>query len=98
MSIKKLGFQFNKDSKSLFTAILSLKTNKECEKFFRDLCTLSELKSMTERWVIVRYLTEGLSYRKIAERTGASTATVTRVAFWMENGEGGYNLALTRKK
>ncbi len=94
MSPKKLGFQFSKDSDSLFQAILSLKNKKECENFFRDLCTLSELKSMTERWQIVKHLDEGLSYRKIAERTGASTATVTRVAFWIENGKGGYELAL----
>ncbi len=98
MKQKKAGFQFNKASNALFDVILSLKNKKECENFFRDLCTLSELKSMTERWQIVRHLHEGLPYRKIAELTGASTATVTRVAFWMENGEGGYDLALTRKK
>ncbi len=91
-------FDFKTDSDSLFEAILSLKTKKECENFFRDLCTLSELKSMTERWEIVRYLDEGLSYRKIAEKTGASTTTVTRVAHWIENGEGGYGVALSRIK
>lgn len=98
MSQKKAGFQFGKESDALFDSILSLKNKKECEKFFRDLCTLSELKSMTERWQIVRYLKEGFSYRKIAEMTGVSTATVTRVSYWMENGEGGYNLVLSRKK
>ena len=97
MRQKKAGFQFNEESNALFEAVLSLKNKKECENFFRDLCTLSELKSMTERWQIVRYLQEGLPYRKIAELTGASTATVTRVSFWMENGKGGYSLALERR-
>jgi len=53
---------------------------------------------MTERWQIVRYLDQELSYRKIAELTGASTTTVTRVAFWIENGKGGYKTALKRIK
>ena len=83
-------FQFGSESDDLFQAILSLNDTKECENFFRDLCTLSELKAMTERWQIVLRLKEGKSYRKIAEETGASTTTVTRVAQWLENGANGY--------
>lgn len=98
MPTKKSGFEFGKESDILFKSILLLKNKKECENFFRDLCTLSELKAMTERWQIVRFLKEGNSYRKIAEMTGASTATVTRVAYWMENGEGGYTMMLARQK
>ncbi len=94
--MKNSEFKFGKDSDTLFKVILSLKNKSECEKFFRDLCTLSELKSMTERWQIVLKLKEGLSYRKISELTGASTTTVTRVAHWIENGEGGYKIALKK--
>lgn len=83
-------------TKSLFQAILSLQNEKECEKFFRDLCTLSELKAMAERWQVARSVQQGLSYREISRMTGASTATVTRVAHWLHHGEGGYRLVLER--
>ena len=68
----------------------------EAERFFRDLCTLSELEAMAHRWQVVQLLEEGLPYLEIAERTGASTTTVTRVAHWLRHGEGGYRLALDR--
>jgi TrpR-related protein YerC/YecD len=80
----------------LFAAILSLETKQEVERFFRDLCTLSELEAMAHRWQVVQLLEEGLPYLEIAERTGASTTTVTRVAHWLRHGEGGYRLALDR--
>ena len=64
--------------------------------FFRDLCTLSELEAMAHRWQVARLLEQGLPYLEIAERTGASTTTVTRVAHWLRHGEGGYRLALDR--
>lgn len=89
-------FDFGTESDVLFKAILSLKNKKECEIFFRDLCTLSELKSMTERFEIVRMVKEGIPYRKISEKIGVSTATITRVAHWLENGEGGYKMVLER--
>ena len=91
-----INFQFGSESDVLFKAILSLKTTKECEKFFRDLCTLSELKSMTERFQVVQQVAEGKPYRQIAKETGVSTATITRVAHWFQNGMGGYTLALHR--
>ena len=68
----------------------------EAEAFFRDLCTLSELEAMAHRWQVARLLGRGLPYLEIAERTGASTTTVTRVAHWLRHGEGGYRLALDR--
>ena len=68
----------------------------EVERFFRDLCTLSELEAMAHRWEVARLLEQGLPYLEIAERTGASTTTVTRVAHWLRHGEGGYRLALDR--
>jgi TrpR-related protein YerC/YecD len=82
--------------KELFGAILSLETRSQVEAFFRDLCTLSELEAMAHRWQVARLLDRGLPYLAIAERTGASTTTVTRVAHWLRHGEGGYRSALDR--
>jgi TrpR-related protein YerC/YecD len=82
--------------KALFDAIQSLENREETESFFRDLCTLSELEAMAHRWEVARLLEQGLPYLEIAERTGASTTTVTRVAHWLRHGEGGYRQALDR--
>ncbi len=82
--------------KALFDAIQSLESGAETESFFRDLCTLSELEAMAHRWEVARLLEQGLPYLEIAERTGASTTTVTRVAHWLRHGEGGYRQALDR--
>lgn len=81
----------------LFEAILLLKNVKECEKFFRDLCTLGELKAMAERWEVARSVQQEIPYREISRRTGVSTATITRVAHWLHHGEGGYRLVLERR-
>lgn len=89
-------FKFNKKTNDLFAAILSLKTVKEAEAFFRDLCTIDEIKSMSERWQIVKMLEKGKSYRNIAEKLNVSTTTVSRVALWLNNGEGGYRLVSNR--
>jgi len=89
-------FRFDKKTDSLFGAILSLKTVKEAEVFFRDLCTVEELKEMSERWQIVCLLERRLSYREIADQLKVSTTTVSRVAAWLNNGSGGYRLALGR--
>ena len=80
----------------LFGAILALRNISELEDFFRDLCTLSELQALAHRWQVARLLDEGLPYVEIAARTGASTATVTRVAHWLRHGEDGYRVALDR--
>ena len=82
--------------RELFEALLTLESLAETEAFFRDLCTLSELEAMAHRWQVARLLKRGLPYLEIAERTGASTTTVTRVAHWLKHGEGGYRLALDR--
>ena len=83
-------------TRAMFEAILSLETVDEAAGFFRDLCTLAELEAMSQRWQIVLLLEEGLPYREIAEQTGASTATVTRISQWLHHGEGGYRLVLDR--
>ncbi len=83
---------------SLYEGILSLKTGEECQAFFRDLCTIGELQEMCERFEVAKLIDEGIPYREIAARTGVSTATITRVGQWLNNGEGGYRLVLNRVK
>jgi TrpR-related protein YerC/YecD len=84
------------DMRDLFGAILELDSMDEAAAFFRDLCTLGELRDMAQRWAVVRMLDAGLHYAEISQRTGASTATVTRIASWLHHGEGGYRAALDR--
>jgi TrpR-related protein YerC/YecD len=87
-----------RETADLFEAIASLRSADEAGRFLRDLCTLSELEAMAHRWQVVRLLEEGLPYLEVSKRTHASTTTVTRVAFWLRHGEGGYRLVLDRLK
>ena len=82
----------------LFATIASLKTPEEAQAFLRDLCTRAELDAMAHRWQVAQLLEEGLPYLEVARRAHASTTTVTRVAQWLRNGEGGYRLALSRRQ
>jgi TrpR-related protein YerC/YecD len=84
------------DTQALLEAILRLETPAEAEKFFRDLCTLGELRDMAQRWAVARQLDAGRHYAEISRSTGASTATITRIASWLNHGEGGYRLLLDR--
>jgi TrpR-related protein YerC/YecD len=84
------------ETTDLLEAILRLETLDEAERFFRDLCTLGELRDMAQRWAVTRMLDEGLHYARISQDTGASTATITRIASWLRHGEGGYRLMLDR--
>lgn len=86
----------NKALTELYKAILKLESVAECKKFFRDLCTLSELNSMAERFAVVKLIDEKTPYRTISKKTGSSTATITRVAHWLHHGKGGYKLMLER--
>ena len=86
------------ETERLFEAILSLRTTEDATRFFRDLCTLAELQAMAHRWRVAELVDQGLPYHDVARRTGASTTTVTRVAHWLRHGEGGYRLALDRRK
>lgn len=74
----------------LFNAILSLETPKEAANFFRDLLTMAEIKEFANRWQIVKLLYAGESYDDIASKLKVSSATVTRVAYWLNSGFGGY--------
>lgn len=84
--------------KKLIKAFLTLKDEKEMSAFFRDLCTFKELHELSMRLQIAQLLNEGASYREVAEKTGVSTTTVTRIAQWLEHGENGYKTVLDRLK
>ena len=84
------------DSEALVDALLRLETRDEGERFLRDLCTLTEIREMSQRWAVARLLDGGMHYAQISRETGASTATITRIASWLRNGEGGYREALAR--
>lgn len=86
------------ETADLFDAILSLRTQDEAHRFFRDLCTIQEIEALTHRWQAARLLDQGLPYLEVAARTGASTTTVTRVAQWLKRGVGGYRLVLDRRR
>lgn len=81
-----------KPMKELFEAILSLKDSKEASQFFRDLLTPAELAEFANRWQMVKMLLKNKPYIEIAKELKTSTATVTRVAHWLHNGMGGYQL------
>lgn len=85
-------------TEALAEAILALETVEDVQAFLRDVCTLRELTELASRWQIAQLLDEGLPQREIAERVGASTATVTRVNQWLHHGTGGYRLVLDRQK
>lgn len=86
------------ESDALVDAILRLDSREDAERFLRDLCTLGELRDMAQRWAVVRLLDAGMHYAEISRRTGASTATITRIASWLNHGEGGYRRMLDRLK
>lgn len=80
----------------LINAILALENPEEARAFFADLCTPTELSALADRWLVAQLLDQGVPYRSIYERTGVSTATVTRVARSLTHGENGYRALLDR--
>lgn len=78
----------------LFKAILSLRSMEECYKFFEDVCTVSEIKAMAQRLEVARMLDAGCIYEEIVEKTGASTATISRVKRCLVYGADGYNVVM----
>ena len=83
-------------SDQLFDAILSLNNNEECYQFFEDICTVSELKPLAQRLEVARMLQTGHTYDDIVARTGASTATISRVKRCLHYGADGYKTILER--
>ena len=88
----------NSGTDALFKAILTLDTVEECYAFFDDLCTVPELKAMSQRYAVARMLDEGEIYTKIVDQTGASTATISRVNRALNYGSDGYALTIERLK
>ena len=80
----------------LFEAILSLEDMDECYKFFSDVCTIKELLAMAQRYEVALMLNKKMTYLDIAEKTGASTATISRVNRSLTYGEDGYNLTFKK--
>ncbi len=85
-------------SDTLYRAILTLKDEDECRRFLQDLCTVSELKAMEQRMEVAMLLDQGLIYSDILERTGASSATISRVNRCLHYGADGYRTILPRLK
>ena len=86
------------DHTELFEEILKLKSIKECEAFFTDLCTITELDAMLQRIKAAKMLLENKTFAEVSEATGISSATLARVSKAVKYGEGGYELILKRKK
>jgi len=80
----------------LWRAILTLRTPEECYRFFEDVCTIGEIRAMASRLEVARLLAAGLTYQDIARRTGASSATISRVRRFLEYGADGYRVVLDR--
>lgn len=80
----------------LFEAVLSLQDKEECYRFFEDVCTVNELLSLSQRFEVARMLREQKTYLDIAEKTGASTATISRVNRSLNYGKDGYDMVFAR--
>ena len=86
----------SKEMDCLCDMILTLKDREDCYRFFEDIATINELKSLAQRMQVAKMLKEKKVYTEIAEATGASTATISRVNKCLNYGEEGYNLVLNR--
>ena len=85
-------------SDGLYQAILTLKTEEEVFNFFQDLCTVTELRAMEQRFEVAALLKKGMIYNEILERTGASSATISRVNRSLSYGCGGYQVYFDRQE
>lgn len=86
----------DKQIDELFEAILKLETIEECYRFFEDICTINELKSISQRLEVAILLRQEKTYNEIEEQTGASTATISRINRALNYGAEGYNLILDK--
>lgn len=87
-----------KKNEDFYKAILLLENEEECYSFFRDVCTQAELRAIEQRFEVARLLAGGMVYSEILERTGASSATVSRVARSLNDSQGGYERVFSRMK
>ncbi len=79
----------------LYEAVGLIETREEFYNFFEDLCTITELQAMAHRFAVAKMLTEGFTYQEISEKTGASTATISRINKCIGYGADGYNVILS---
>jgi len=86
----------NEGESKLYEALVSLQTVEECKKFMNDLCTIKELQAMEQRFDVAALLDKGMIYNDILSKTGASSATISRVNRSLQYGEGGYSLVFAR--
>jgi len=86
----------NKETQRLYEAILTLKTADECNRFFKDICTINEIIAISQRLHVAEMLKAGYNYTDITRETGCSTATISRVNRCLAYGEDGYNTVLAR--
>ncbi len=84
------------DFKDFYKAVITLKEESECQRFFDDVCTIQELEALAQRFEVARLLLEGKSYIDINKETGASTATICRVSKCLNYGDGGYKTVIDR--
>lgn len=94
MSLKNTDFK--DELEILFQAVLKLETKDECYRFFEDIATINELKALAQRIQVAKMLRDKKVYTEIAEKTGASTATISRVNKCLNYGQDGYNIVLDR--
>lgn len=88
----------NEEIDQFFEAVLLLENTEECYKFFMDVCTINELQSIAQRYVVAKMLNEKKTYSEIVKTTGASTATISRVNRSLNYGNDGYELVFSRMK
>lgn len=86
----------NENTENLFNAVLSLENKEECAAFFDDICTIKEIQDIAQRYEVARLLNQGMNYNEISAKTGASSATITRVSKCLNYGNGGYKIVLQR--
>lgn len=87
---------YNDSTDELCEAILSLKNRDECYAFLEDICTIKELLEMSQRLSVAKLLSRGMSYSQISQKTGVSTATISRISRCIEYGSGGYKMIIER--
>ena len=98
MALRAAKSKIGKKEKNdrLYKAILMLENEEECYHFFQDLCTISELRSMEQRFEVAMLLNDGMIYNDILEKSGASSATISRVNRCLTGGTGGYERAFAK--
>ena len=86
------------ENSTMYKAILALKTEDECRRFMEDLCSITEIMAMEQRFEVALLLNQGLIYNAIMEKTGASSAIISRVNRSLQYGAGGYGVVFDRMK